>query len=348
MNSPTHSPQLRAGILLIVSCALLNSGCVTSRAIKNYEGDDAVLEFRLASNTMPAPRVYWSESPPHAETMLTLRLPAADCESVSIYVNPTADSSNLLDEKTLSVAPARPGGSTTDYWQYIPADPCTILLLAGNFDDGDFSGVQYATVTSDFERLTIDLAKDRIKNEDDDLPAYLWPLAVVMVPVYATVAVVTVESFGLIPRKDRDFEHPVTVSFDFPDGSREETIMSEEEAIELLDGPFYQDGALFPADRFNSNFARFWVRAALLKLELDFREEQIAQWNDENGTEYSTLALVNVDGLDGDWLVDPRNGSEPATSLYTRIENPRFIRCRLNGSPKERAGIESTTLSSKN
>lgn len=327
MIIPIQRRWHRAAAAFAVALTLVESGCVTSRAIRNYEGDAAILRFRLVSNEMPAPRIYWRESPPHAETLLTIRPPASGCDTVSIYVNPTAESPNLLGDKTMSVAPADPGGA--GQWRFIPDTPCTVLLLAGESDESGFAGLSFSTPAGEFDRRHIDLARDRIKSGDDKIPAYLWPVAVLMVPVYAAVGVTTAETLGLVPRKEREFGHAVTVSFDFPDGSRKETQMREDEAIEILKGRFYHDGAVFPADSYNSNTARFWIRAALLKLELDFREEQAAQWNEEHDAEYSTLALVSVGGIDGDWLIDPRDGTEPSDSLYMQLPNPRYVRCRV-------------------
>ena len=88
MTRRVGSPGYRAVVCMLVSLFLLAiQGCATRMSMEEAVGESAKLEFRVLDAHMPAPQLYWKESPWHIETLLRPEPPLPDCIEVRIYAN---------------------------------------------------------------------------------------------------------------------------------------------------------------------------------------------------------------------------------------------------------------------
>jgi hypothetical protein len=293
---------------LVWSCALwLLSACSNPEKIDEDVPRPAMLTFYQLGNSGSRLDIFWHEFPNSADTRLRLDAPLHDCEGLAVYVNPTAEQNNRLSRTTAtSVAPVRLklAESVMTPWSHLPDEPCAVLVIAGYLIDEAFMGLSFSTREGVFHRQEVQLIWEG--------RAHAWK-------VYPLTGITGQLEAGI---PDEWWDRSVTVSFDFPNGRREETTLSLIEAARLLDGPLYQDTQYHKDYLWQS--VRFWIRAALAKLDLDFREREYRGKGVSLPDE-----LVSVDGVEGKWIVDPRDGREPNTHIDFLIEDARFIRLFL-------------------
>jgi hypothetical protein len=269
--------------------------------------DDAVLVppqltfYQLEANTGSL-HLFWHEWPYYADTRLNLVTPLADCASIAVYVNPEGAQLNLLSTQPTTVAPLklRDSAEEMEKWYGFPAERCAVMVCAGYILDAAFMGLSFSTRDGVFHREFVTLTRER------QGAWQVHPLTGVAEQLHADFP-------------ELWYDREVTVSFDFPDGHREETTLMLAEAAEILEGPFYQGTTYHLRQPWNS--VRFWTRAALAKLDLDFREQEV-----RGPGGLMTNQLVSVEGVGGNWTFDPRDGRPPHNVLYSPAQALRYLR----------------------
>lgn len=290
-------------ILIVIS---LLCACSGQRSTERREARPAELEFYQISDVGSNVRIFWHETPYLSDTQMQLQTPLSQCAHVALYANPTTENPNRLGQSPITVTPRQVKDQTEELaqWSRLPHDPCGVLVTAGYIKDVAFMGLSFSTRQGVFFRQYLRLTRDKLPGE------------------FLSDTQVALALLASSNNDDKWRDKEMTVSFDFPDGHREEITLSFHRAVQLLDGPYYRES------QWNLKtpwiFARFWIRAAMAGLNLDFRE-QVSP--DARG--YFTLKLSSVNGFKGDWQLDTRDGRPPTDKLYTLLEESPYIRLSL-------------------
>ena len=267
-------------------------------AYKGRIDDDVILSPELTIYQMQREplQLFWLEWPQNSATRMTLDSAPTDCERWAVYVNPQDNQLNRLSSAGTVVAPLtlQNGSAELANWSRLPADRCTVQVIAGYLIDEAFMGLSFSTRDGVFRREAVKLPREKSGG---------WKLHALD---------------GIVERLQQDYpaewlDRVITVSFDFPGGHREETDLTLWQAAELLDGPFYRDAAFQIEQPWR--YVRFWTRAALEKLKLDFREQE--------------GALVSVGQARGKWQVDPRDGRSAGAELFYPLLDARYLRLNI-------------------
>jgi hypothetical protein len=314
-----------ASIAAILALCAAQTGCLTNALVDEAAGADTRLEFAIVDDSPDNARIFWRESPYTASSLLRVNADLPECERLSpIGTDPVTVDPSRLDDREAEMA----------QWQYLPDGPCSVLISAGYIVNDLFLGLSFSTREDGvFQQFEVGLSEDR---ESSPTTWFLLPWAwMIYEPVYAvTIYPLLLVSLS-IPVELQ--EEVVTVSFDMPDGNRLETTLQAEEALNLLAGQYYRETKLHRKAPWLQ--VRFWVRAALAKLSLDYREEvsthEQTYWEDTN-------QLVYVDGHWGPWRFDPRDGRAPRRSLYEPLGESRVIRLSLVDPQRRRPKSDNT------
>ena len=268
----SYFSSLKASVALSVCAAISLSGCATTRMMAENRGSEAELRFRLVTAEMPAPRFYWSESPRHAETMLTITPTLPGCDAARIYINPSVRNQNSLNNDVIVTAPIHTTKSIDPdlYWANVTDKDCAVLVLAISDAQSKTEGLWVSTEAGQEALTSVNLPES---NPDDDLHPSMVPFMVLLAPMYLAIGGTAIEVANVIPGPDTSMLNELSVSFEFQDERVLETTLGKDEAINYLKGPYYIDGQFIKADAYNPFLVRYWIRAAILKLDLDFREE---------------------------------------------------------------------------
>jgi hypothetical protein len=290
--------------IVILVCLLLAS-CSTEYSRHKKAEMPAQLTFYQVENRAGQLRLFWQESPYPSDNMMRVETPLMDCDSVALYINPTPDNPRHLGMAALKVAPQRLASGEVELaqWSSLPGEHCTVLLTAGYVMDETFMGLSFSTREGVFLRRELRLSIAKPPGTSAGGPQR------------------KLEDPGDWHIPDEWRRRTLTVSFDFPNGRREETTLSLEEVGHLLHGPYYLDDAYHR--RWPWKTARFWVRGALAKLDLDFREAA----NRED--RYAARRLESVGGVSGDWVLDTRDGRGPTNVLSVPVDEARYLRLRV-------------------
>lgn len=298
--------RLRAYWLPGIGTLLMMGACTNRDLVDPDVPTPTQLTFYQLTDSGDRVDIFWQEWPYGGDARLRLDSPLDGCESLALYVNPDAGNSRRLTPAPTTVALARlqSGDVELAAWQQLPAGRCAVLITAGYLLDEAFMGFSFATRDGVFHRQPLRLRAER--------QGRVWK---------------THPLTGIAERLAAEFPDDwqgrlVTVSFDWPDGRREEATLNLADAARLLDGPYYEGTHNHIEQPWKS--MRFWVRAALAKLDLDFREQESPQ-----DGRFASRELVSVANDEGRWVLDPRDGREPSTALGMPIIDARYLRIKL-------------------
>lgn len=324
----------RTGVALTGALALVAlCGCITGTAVKEAAGERPSIEFRVLDATMPGPRLFWRERPQHAVNVVTLAPELPGCDRARFFVSAHAGFATELGDGPVKIIPGRVADATelARTWDRLPNDPCIVHVFAGAIGDAGERGVFVDTGAPDGDAVSSGLPEGKPPQPG------IW-FMVPFAPMYDAVFSVTLfpvfAAGGAYERSKGPYAEPVTVSFEFPDGRREEASLDYASADALLSPEIYDP--IFPVrDYARWQLARFWIRAALMELALDHREVQI-----ETERDGWRVELASVDGEAGRWLVDPRDAREVGPSLLQLMGYSRVLRLRL-ASPEPEGDINA-------
>jgi hypothetical protein len=148
-----------------------------------------------------------------------------------------------------------------------------------------------------------------------------------MLPVAAVFDVTHVPLYyavGLIGQASPNPVEPVTVIFQFPDGSRRSANLDYREASQLLKAS-YPEVLSLP---FSRKRVRTWTRAALCKLGLEFTEEAGGELVHDEWLPDS-LRLKMVNGYVGNWIYRLDTDTERNSDIAIGMGDASSIRFEL-------------------
>jgi len=320
LNDQNDSTNIYAIIFCVVICTSMLAGCATRMSIEEASGESAKLEFRVIDSQMPSPMIHWKESPWHIETALILKPSLHDCKQVQIYASRSPGYPIELSSKPVDVRPIQLVSQTEELslWKNIMETRCALLVTVGHVEDDDFTGVSISRPNEIIRRHDMGL-------QDDLAAKHRWwgmvPVAVLFdvthIPLYYAV--------GLIGSTADDPVEPVTVIFQFPDGSRKSTTLYFDEVKKLLKDtyPTVLSGLPFPLKR-----VRTWTRAAMVKLRIEFTEEADGELVHDEWIPNS-LRLKMVDGKVGNWVYRLDTASETSNDLTIGMGDSSSIKFEL-------------------
>ena len=252
---------------------------------------------------------------------LTLKPSFHDCKQVRIFATRSPEFPVELTSKAIAVQPIQLATRTEELslWSNIPDAHCALLVTVGRIEDDDFTGISISTPREILRRYDTGL-------QDNLDPKHRWwgmvPVAVLFdvthIPLYYAV--------GLIASSSDDPTEPVTVIFQFPDGSRKSTTLYSDEVKQLL-AKFYPNvlsGLPFPLKR-----VRTWTRAVIAKLELEFTEEAGGELVHDEWTPDS-LRLKMLDGKVGNRVYRLDTAPESSNDLTFGMGDSSSVRFELS------------------
>lgn len=338
IHAATTLPLRRVIISAFLGVAIVFSlsGCVSARLANKAVGQAASMRFRVLDSAMPRVLVFWREEPVFTETMLALEPSLPGCREIKVFANPTAKSSKPLSAIPTPVEAIHldKGIQEAAMWRHIPAVDCAILLTVGTIAEDGFVGVSATTRQGALRRIEMPLPGDRPAQPGLllALPFVLAigePLALGFSAALVAIAAAVSPFLGiayLLEAAEEPSRKSITVSFDFPDGSRREAVIGHAEATRILE-KYFPDGleseTIGAESADTREFVRFWTRAALMKLTLEFREEGSGE------PDASDFRLTYVGGHWGKWMFDPRDGRGAMANLTTLLKNAPYLRFRL-------------------
>lgn len=272
------------------------SGCATQAIMRGAAGGHAILTFWQNSPHGDGTHfLWWRESPVFAESMLPIPS-LAGCSRPVLYVNPDGRGRNKIDGKTVSVAPIalEYHDEVSHLWSYIDGDPCAVLVYAGQIEEGSFTGVMLLTNERVISELPAKLTGDQ---EADTGRLMMMPLTILIYDVPFTLLGGSLAT-GAAMREIDAFSEPVAITFVLPDQTRYSTHINVKEARRLLKETNYVENQ--PLSYADWEVARFWTRAALIKLRLSFREQSQPETWDTGGPQFPELK--HVAGVSGLWV----------------------------------------------
>jgi hypothetical protein len=307
-------------IWLHLTClvVLLTSGCLTRMSVEKLAGESAMQEFRLLDDRMPQPMLYWREAPRHIETALILEPPLQDCKQVRMYINKSPDAPVRLSANPDDVSPVRLQSTRQElaYWSHIPVSQCAMLLTVGHLDGESFSGVSVSTATEVIKRYGMVFQEDEIARHGYWLALPFDMFGDIFVtPFYLYMNAI----FGF----EEGPVEPVTVIFQFSDSTRRQTSLTYAEVRELLQNDYPQ---VLSVPQHTFKHARVWVRAALVKLRMEFSEEAVGEEVATDEWIPKGLILTMVGGIKGKWEFRFDTEAELHSSLTTWMGNASLIR----------------------
>ena len=301
----------------MATCVLILAGCATRMSLEEASGESARLELRVLDARMPSPMIHLKESPWHVETALVLNPSLQGCEQARIYASTPSGIPVELTSNAIDMQPVHLGTQSEELslWKEIPDTLCALLVTIGHIAADDFTGVSISRLGNIIRRYGVVL-------QDDLAAKHGWwgmvPVAVLFdvthIPLYYAV--------GLIAGTSDDPVEPVTVIFQFPDGSRKSTNLYSDEAKKLLKDtyPDVLSDLPFPLKR-----VRTWTRAAMVKLRLEFTEEAGGELVHDEWLPDS-LRIRMVDGIAGDWAYRLDSTAERSNDLFTGMGDSSSIR----------------------
>jgi hypothetical protein len=310
---------------------LLTSGCLTRLSIEKLAGESASQEFRLLEDRMPHPMVYWRETPRHIETALIIEPPMQDCEQVRMYINKSPDAPVQLSTDGYDVLPVRLQSTREElaYWSHMPAAQCSLLLTVGHIEEEEFSGVSVSTSKDVIRRYGMVFQEDELARHGNwvALP-FNMAADVIWTPVFLSMSAIFSSAEGPV--------EPVTVTFQLSNSTPRQTSLTYAEVRRLLKDNYPQ---VLSVPMFPFKSARVWIRAALVKLRMEYSEEAVGEVvTDELVPE--GLMLTMVDSIKSKWGFRLDTDAEFHSDLMTWIGNSSSIHVQhvsysVQLSPKE-------------
>jgi hypothetical protein len=222
-----------------------------------------------------------------------------------------------LTSKAVDVRPIQLGARSEELasWNNISETRCALLVTAGRIEDDDFMGISVSTPSKIIRRHGIGL-------QDDLAAKHRWWGMVPVAMLYDITHIPLYYAVGLIGSTADNPTEPVTVIFQFPDGSRKLATLYSEEVKKILKEiyPTVLSGLPFPLKR-----VRTWTRAAIVKLRMEFTEEAGGELVTDEWMPDS-LRLKMVDGKVGNWVYRLDTGTESSTDLTIGMGDSSSIR----------------------
>ena len=301
--------------LLTSAIAIFSSACITTASLQEAAGEPAKINVRLLDLDSDISVICSEESPQHNETILSADQSWNNCHRNVIYVNPGPGQFHILTTEPQEVEPLflNKESDERDLWLHVPDEQCALVLMMGTVENTGFTGLSLSTREKVIKRIGMYF--------QDDKPGKgsFWFYSVTAAPLAdAILIVVGTPFFGAMAvnsATEKPFSDPVTVSFDFPDGTRRQTSLTYAEAEDKLRRNFPR---LFSPLYKEWDDIRFWTRAALLDLHLDYRE--VAASNNKE------VSLVQVNQYSGNWQYDPRDGRDLQHNISEPLLDTRYIR----------------------
>lgn len=306
--------------LLFGFIAFMNYGCAMRHTLEDVAGERAEYNFRVFDTDMPHLMIHWVEKPRHIETAIRLDPQFAACNKVRTFVNRHPDSPIQLSEDETGAYPLDllSRDEELDSWKYIHDKECALLITLGTIREDLFTGVSIST-NNDIIRRHRTVIQGRLKGRPSQLGWLMF--SGIHDYVYSPIYVLG----GAAGMKAGGPTHPVTVIFEFPEGTRAQTDLTRSEVTDLL-GTYYPNVLSVPM--YPLEHIRAWVRAAIAKLELEFVEETTGDLAHDEWIPDS-LDLKMVNGYRGNWkyTIDDQGGYH--SDLAGSIGNSSLIRFSL-------------------
>jgi hypothetical protein len=304
---------------LIGAMIILTSACITTASLQEAAGEAATINVRLLGPDSDSPMIFIEESPQHNETILAVYDAGNKCQRFNVYVNPLPGSPNILTAEPLWVKPLSLDRESDEraLWSSIQEDNCAMILMIGAVEETGFAGLSLSSSDGVIKRVGMYF--------QDDKPGKgaFWFYSVSAAPLADAILIVVGSPFFGAMAVDsataKPFSDPVTVSFDFPDGTRRQTSLDYTEAEDMLRRNFPH---LFSPLYKEWNDIRFWTRAALVDLRLDYREVT----SSKNGN----VKLAQVNQYQGRWRYDPRDGRKLKENISEPLLDTRYIRYKCS------------------
>ncbi len=302
-------PTNRAVLVLVAAGFLTACGGWTRMAYEEAAGGKGRLDFVLIDDAMPSPRILWRESPIFASAVRTIEPDLPGCERVTFYANPTEDDMNAVGDEPTRVHPEvwENEAELIEQRRVLPNDPCAIGIFAGTIEASRTTGV-FAYTASGESHTLFDAIPESVEGDTN-----WWLLA----PVWLAYEPASWIDAGMRAADAQNrVTEPVTVVVEITDGERLEVTLDYDRAVELLKEHIYVQPHHSPTNA-PWNQRRFWVWAALLELELDFREAA------ESFDDRHVTTLVSVEGHVGSWRVRALDTGGGSDYLAMPIEEDR-------------------------
>jgi hypothetical protein len=310
----------RLRLFVAFICLLCTPGCATRYAIEEATGERALYEFKLVNADAHAPMVYWRESPRHIETALNLALQLEGCQEIRAFVNRFPEEPIELSLNPVAIAPIeiRSRADEAKYFQRLPTARCAVLVTLGVIQEELFTGLSFSTASGVILRHRT-VIQGSLKGRGS-----MWAMAPLAALFDLTKTPVYVMG-GSIGGSADEPTQPVTVIFEFPEGRREQTELTHDEAEALLRKyyPMTLSTPMFPFKR-----ARAWARAALAKLNMEFSEKAFGDASQDEWVPQG-LELKMINGYWGEWEFSVETYTDTYTNLIYGIGNASLIRFRM-------------------
>jgi len=282
------------------------TGCATAITTDTvFIGDPVELDFHVVHADLPNAMVYWRESPGFHKSALRFNPPYTDCDKVNFYVNPTKKDAKALDdnagETTLITLEDESGERAL--WNKIPvSDECAVLLIVGAIKDVNFTGISASTRAGHFKRVNITFPEPAPPDSS------VWPGLIVAPAFDLLFTSYYIMYYPLVTPMCPSVPDSVTVSFQFPDSTSKETVITEDRAKLLVVEEFLIPGCgnLYCSDR---ACVSYWVIAAMLDLRIEFRHEI-----------KEDIEELSIEGYQGSWGYRI-NGGVTNSSIHQLIEH---------------------------
>ena len=251
-------------------------------------GEYATIEFQVLNEDMPEPLLYWSELAPDPigggndippeYIALKFTPPLHQCKSVRVYINPSPGNATELTKKPKDINPINIATESDELalWNYIDDQKCAVMVIVGRIEDVDFEGVSISVPNAIIRRYSDSFPKD--------VPAdsrYWFGLTVA--PLADVGIAIGIMEGQLIWPVTCPWPDTITVTFEFPDGTRRETVLTKGEGEILLQHVSTLSLIYCP----RSAYVDFWTRAALVKLKMEFHIQD--------------NVLKSIDGVSAHW-----------------------------------------------
>jgi hypothetical protein len=306
--------------LYISICLTVLAGCATRLSVEEASGESARLEFHVLDNQMPSPMLYWQESPWHIETALILKPPLQDCEQVRMYANRYPGLPVELGSDAVNIQPVQLATQAEELstWEKMTESRCALLVTVGEIAEDDFIGISVSVPGKIIRRHGIGL-------QDDLAAKHRWWGMVPIAALFDVTHIPLYYAIGLIGGSSDDPVEPVTVIFQFPDGSRKAATLYSDEVKRLLQDNY---PAVLSQPPFALKRVRTWARAAIVKLRVEFTEEAGGEQSHDEWIPDS-LRLKMVAGHTGNWVYRLDTAAETSDDLTIGMGNASSVRFEL-------------------
>ena len=224
--------------------------------------------------------------------------------------------------------------------QWLPDEPCTAVLFAGEIKSSEFRGIAVDDASMRCRTYAQDICADI---EGDPASYFFLPFAVLMDGVETMIGVYPLMAAGYSYKKSQEwskkpFTDTVQVNILLADGRELSFAADYTKAKNILEGASFElTGAAYaPMDLVPPEWETlsFWVRAAIVDAGIDFRLQQLNATprglDDITEVPWPELHVTSLDGHTGTWTFEGVANRD----LNQAIGGVRTIRVRLLHPPE--------------